>query len=66
MIDQPDLVMPSVVPDGPDGAHFYRRATVLRLLDDERERFLAELADACIAAEIPDSKYESLLIALRG
>ena len=24
------------------------------------------LADACCAAEIPDSKYESLMIALRG
>lgn len=32
----------------------------------ERERFINALADACIAAEIPDSKFESLLIALRA
>jgi len=32
----------------------------------ERERFIDALADACIAAEIPDSKLESLLIALRA
>jgi hypothetical protein len=32
----------------------------------ERERFIEALADACLAAEIPDSKYESLLIALRA
>jgi len=32
----------------------------------ERERFIDALADACVAAEIPDSKFESLLIALKA
>lgn len=31
-----------------------------------QERFTDALADACVAAEIPDSKFESLLIALRA
>jgi hypothetical protein len=34
MIDlpTPDLTMPSIEPDGPDGAHFYRASTVRGLL----------------------------------
>ena len=32
---------------------------------EERTRLFDALADACVAAEIPDSKYESLLIALK-
>lgn len=32
---------------------------------EERERFIDALGAACISAELPDSKYESLLIALR-
>lgn len=31
-----------------------------------QERFADALANACVAAEIPDSKYESLLIALKA
>jgi hypothetical protein len=33
-----DLTLPSIAPDSPDGAHFYRASTVLRLLAAERER----------------------------
>lgn len=32
-----DLTLPSIAPDSPDGAHFYRASTVLRLLAAERE-----------------------------
>ena len=35
----PDLTMPSVAPDGADGAHYYRASTVLALLSAERERW---------------------------
>ncbi|RZJ07654.1 MAG: hypothetical protein EOP39_15735 [Rubrivivax sp.] len=27
-LPEPDLTMPSVEPDGPDGAHYYRASTV--------------------------------------
>jgi hypothetical protein len=37
-LPEPDMTLPSVAPDSPDGAHFYRASTVRRLLDGERER----------------------------
>jgi hypothetical protein len=43
-LPEPDMTLPSVAPDSPDGAHFYRASTVRRLLDGERER-CAKLCD---------------------
>lgn len=37
-LPEPDLTMPSIVKDGPEGAHFYRASTVLSLLGAEREQ----------------------------
>jgi len=34
----PDLTMPSLAPDGADGAHYYRASTVRALIAAERER----------------------------
>lgn len=34
----PDMTLPSIAPDGPEGAHFYRASTVAHLLAAERER----------------------------
>lgn len=43
------------------------RLSAALMRDDDTPTYTAEqIADACIAAEIPDSKYESLLIALRA
>ena len=50
----------------PEAGHWYSPAAVRELQAAERERFIDALADACVAAEIPDSKFESLLIALRA
>jgi len=36
------------------------------LIEAVIDDFTWRLADACMAAEIPDSKHESLLIALRA
>ena len=44
-LPEPDMTLPSVAPDSPDGAHFYRASTVRRLLDGERER-CAKLCEA--------------------
>lgn len=42
LLPEPDLIMPSIVPDGPEGVHLYRASTVRRLMDAavkaERER----------------------------
>jgi hypothetical protein len=34
----PDLTLPSVAPDGPDGAHYYRASTVRRLIEAQRPK----------------------------
>lgn len=34
----PDMTMPSMTPDGPDGAHYYRASTVRRLLENKGEQ----------------------------
>jgi hypothetical protein len=48
-LPEPDMTLPSVAPDSPDGAHFYRASTVRKLLDGERERWRTALG-ACDAA----------------
>lgn len=52
------------------GGHVYSAAQMHAYASQEvaaaLERFVEALADACMAAEIPDSKFESLLIALRA
>ena len=48
-----------------DGAYDHREVAGVELLPDAGPVFTAqEVADACTAAEIPDSKCESLLLAL--
>lgn len=42
------------------------RALVKELEGDEPRYTAQEVADACVAAEIPDSKCESLLLALKA
>jgi len=37
-LPEPDLTLPSVKPDGPDGAHYYRASTVQALLAGRREQ----------------------------
>ena len=48
------------------GGHVYSAAQMHAYASQEvaaaLERFVEALADACMAAEIPDSKFESLLI----
>jgi hypothetical protein len=46
-----------------DGDPTNRYAVLIEAVIDD---FTGRLADACMAAEIPDSKHESLLIALRA
>lgn len=45
----------------------YRELAGVEVLPEATQGFTEQqLAEACIAAEIPDSKFESLLIALRA
>lgn len=37
-LPEPDLTMPSLTPDSPEGAHYYRASTVRALLAAERAR----------------------------
>lgn len=34
----PDMTMPSIAKDGPEGAHYYRASTVRRLLENKGEQ----------------------------
>lgn len=59
----PDLTMPSIEPDGPDGAHFYRASTVRGLLAEmearkdaayeERNRCVALIARMAVWMALP-------------
>lgn len=33
----PDMTMPSIAPDGPEGSHYYRASTVRRLIENKGE-----------------------------
>lgn len=48
----PDMTLPSIAPDGLDGAHFYRASTVADLLEAERAllRGLAVELDSLLRA----------------
>ena len=48
----PDLTMPSAVPDGSGGAHYYRASTVQALLSAERERWLQSCHDILAATDL--------------
>ena len=51
----------------PLGAYDYREIAGVEVLPAAEPAFTAQqVADACTAAEIPDSKCESLLMALRA
>lgn len=46
----PDLTLPSVAPDGPDGAHYYRASTARELLTAEQKRWADAVAGVAKAA----------------
>ncbi len=51
----------------PHGAYDIREVAGVEVLPDAEPAFtVQQVADACMAAEIPDSKRESLLLALRA
>lgn len=51
----------------PHGAYDHREVAGVEVLPDAEPAFTAQqVADACVAAEIPDSKCERLLLALRA
>lgn len=60
-LPEPDLTMPSIVPDGPNGAHFYRASTVQELLVYERGRWLYELSAACESIHLPGTKFADIV-----
>ncbi len=49
-LPEPDMTMPSIAPDGPDGAHFYRARTVRQLLTAEQKRWADGVAGVTVRA----------------
>ena len=49
----PDMTMPSIVEDGPQGAHYYRESTVRELLAQERARCQHRQAKAVVRSVQP-------------
>lgn len=50
----------------PHGAYDHREVAGVEVLPNEPTYTVQQIADACMAAEVPDSKCESVLLALRA